>query len=93
MVELGHPVLIGETDGRVIGYAYASTSTGRARPTASPARIRSISHPMPSGTALGGQLLGRLLEGSRSAGFKQMLAVITAERENSIRLHEKHGFR
>ena len=37
--------------------------------------------------------IARLIEDSAKAGLKQMLAVITAERANSIRLHEKHGFR
>ena len=45
------------------------------------------------GQGIGGLLLARLLEESKVAGFKQMLAVITAERANSVRLHEKLGFR
>ena len=45
------------------------------------------------GKGIGSALLAKLVEESRTAGFKQMLAVITAERANSIRLHEKAGFR
>ena len=45
------------------------------------------------GQGLGGTLLQRLLADSRACGFRQMLAIISAERENSIRLHERHGFR
>ena len=92
MIDLGHPVLIAEEAGKVIGYAYASTY--RPRPAYRFTAEDSIYlAPEAQGKGLGGQLLARLLEESRAFGFKQMLAVITAERANSIRLHEKHGFR
>jgi phosphinothricin acetyltransferase len=88
----GHPLLIAEQDGAVIGYAYASTYRPREayRFTCEDSIYLS---PDAVGKGLGGLLLGRLIEDSRKAGLKQMLAVITAERANSIRLHEKHGFR
>lgn len=92
MIELGHPVIMAELDGRTIGYAYASTY--RPRPAYRFTAEDSIYlAPEAQGQGLGGVLLGRLLEDSKAFGFKQMLAVITAERANSIRLHEKHGFR
>ena len=92
MLELGHPVIIAEQDGQTIGYAYASTY--RPRPAYRFTAEDSIYlAPQAQGQGLGNQLLGRLLEDSRTFGFRQMLAVITAERANSIRLHEKHGFR
>ena len=88
----GHPLLIGEVDGAVIGYAYASTYRAREayRFTCEDSIYLA---PDAVGHGLGGKLLGRLIEASSKAGLKQMLAVITAERANSIRLHEKHGFR
>ena len=92
MLELGHPVLIAEQDARTIGYAYASIY--RPRPAYRFTAEDSIYlAPEAQGQGLGTQLLSRLLDDSRAFGFKQMLAVITAERDNSIRLHEKHGFR
>jgi len=92
MIDLGHPVIVAEQDGVTIGYAYASTY--RPRPAYRFTAENSIYlAPEAQGQGLGGQLLSRLLEESRAFGFKQMLAVITAERQNSIRLHEKHGFR
>jgi phosphinothricin acetyltransferase len=92
MLELGHPVIMAEQDGRTIGYAYASTY--RPRPAYRFTAEDSIYlAPDAQGLGIGSALLGRLLEDSRAFGFKQMLAVITAERANSIRLHEKHGFR
>jgi phosphinothricin acetyltransferase len=88
----GHPLLIAEQDGQVIGYAYASTYRPRAayRFTCEDSIYLA---PEAVGKGLGGRLLARLIEDSAKAGLKQMLAVITAERANSIRLHEKHGFR
>lgn len=92
MLELGHPVIMAERDGATIGYAYASTY--RPRPAYRFTAEDSIYlAPEAQGQGLGNELLGRLLAESRAFGFKQMLAVITAERANSIRLHEKHGFR
>jgi phosphinothricin acetyltransferase len=92
LADLGHPVLIAEEAGRVIGYAYASFYRPRAayRFTCEDSIYLD---PAAVGRGIGGELLGRLLGASRAAGFRQMLAVITAERANSIRLHEKHGFR
>jgi L-amino acid N-acyltransferase YncA len=88
----GHPLLIGEMDGSVIGYAYASTYRAREayRFTCEDSIYLA---PTAVGHGIGGRLLGRLIEDSSKGGLRQMLAVITAERENSIRLHAKHGFR
>ena len=88
----GHPLLIAEQDGQVIGYAYASTYRPREayRFTCEDSIYLA---PDAGGKGLGSTLLARLIEDSSRAGLKQMLAVITAERANSIRLHEKHGFR
>jgi phosphinothricin acetyltransferase len=92
MLELGHPVIIAEQAGTTIGYAYASTY--RPRPAYRFTAEDSIYlAPEAQGQGIGSALLAQLLEKSRTFGFRQMLAVITAERANSIRLHEKHGFR
>lgn len=92
MADLGHPVLIAEDEGKVVGYAYASFYRPRAAYRFSCEDSIYLS-PDAVGRGIGGLLLGRLLEASKAAGFRQMLAVITAERANSIRLHERHGFR
>jgi phosphinothricin acetyltransferase len=88
----GHPLLIAEAAGRVIGFAYASTYRAREayRFTCEDSIYLA---PDAVGKGLGGMLLRRLIEDSSKAGLRQMVAVITAERANSIRLHEKHGFR
>jgi phosphinothricin acetyltransferase len=90
--EKGHPLLIGEMDGQVVGYAYASTYRPRAayRFTCEDSIYFA---PEAVGRGLGQQMLARLIEDAAKAGLKQMIAGITAERENSIRLHARHGFR
>ena len=92
MLDLGHPVIIAEDAGKVIGYAYASFYRPRAayRFTCEDSIYLDKDA---IGRGIGGALLDRLLEESRAAGFKKMLAGITAERANSTRLHKKHGFR
>lgn len=92
MVDLGHPVITAERAGRVIGYAYASFYRPRAayRFTCEDSIYLA---PDQVGQGLGGRLLEELLIESKAAGFKQMIAVITAERANSLRLHERAGFR
>lgn len=88
----GHPLLIGEMDGEVVGYAYASTYRPRAayRFTCEDSIYFA---PQAVGQGLGNRMLARLIEEASRAGLKQMIAGITAERENSIRLHTRHGFR
>jgi L-amino acid N-acyltransferase YncA len=92
MMDLGHPLLTAEAGGQPIGYAYASFYRPRAayRFTCEDSIYL---HPDHVGQGVGRPLLTRLIDDSRSAGFRQMLAVITAERTNSLRLHEKLGFR
>jgi L-amino acid N-acyltransferase YncA len=89
--KLGHPVIIAERDGRVAGYAYASFYRPRAayRFTCEDSIYLD---PSETGRGLGKALLAELLEQSRTFGFKQMLAVITADTANSIGIHEKFGF-
>lgn len=92
LLDLGHPLIIAEQDGAVLGYAYASFYRPRAayRFTCEDSIYLDKSV---VGKGIGGQLLERLMAESKAAGFTQMLAVITAERANSVRLHEKLGFR
>ena len=91
MVEAGHPVIMAERDGDVVGYAYASTY--RPRPAYRVTCEDSIYlREDARGAGLGRQLLAQLITESRAFGFRQMIAVITAEGANSVRLHERLGF-
>ena len=89
---LGHPLIIAERAGEVMGYAYASFYRPRAAYRFTCENSIYLSKDV-VGQGIGGRLLEALLDQCRTAGFKQMIAVITAERANSIRLHEKLGFR
>ncbi|MDC9822356.1 GNAT family N-acetyltransferase [Devosia sp. ZB163] len=92
LLDLGHPLIIAECGGRAIGYAYASFYRPRAayRFTCEDSIYLAKDA---VGKGIGGRLLDELMAQCRVAGFKQMIAVITAERANSVRLHEKAGFR
>ena len=92
MVDEGHPVIVAERDGAVVGYAYASTY--RPRPAYRFTCEDSIYlHPDATGAGLGKKLLNELIAQSQTYGFKQMIAVITSEGVGSVALHEKLGFR
>jgi phosphinothricin acetyltransferase len=91
MVDLGHPVIVAERAGTVLGYAYASTF--RPRPAYRfTCEDTLYLAPEAVGQGLGTRLLGELITQSQAFGFKQMIAVITAGTEASIRLHARHGF-
>ncbi len=92
MVEAGHPVVIAERQGELIGYGYASTY--RPRPAYRFTCEDSVYvRADVTGQGLGRVLLAELIDQSQAQGFKQMIAVITAESLGSIALHEKFGFR
>lgn len=92
LVALGHPLIIAELDGRTVGYAYASFYRPRAAYRFTCEDSIYLAQDV-VGQGVGGRLLEELMRQSRAHGFKQMIAVITAERANSVRLHEKAGFR
>lgn len=92
MVEAGHPLLVAERDGRLLGYAYASVY--RPRPAYRFTCEDTVyCAPDAQGQGVGTALVTGVIEASRAFGFKQMIGVITAESKGSIRLHEKLGFR
>ncbi|WIY52794.1 N-acetyltransferase family protein [Devosia sp. YIM 151766] len=89
--QLGHPLIVSERHNKLLGYAYASFYRPRAayRFTCEDSIYLD---PGATGKGLGKLMLGELLLQSRAAGFRQMLAVITAGTDNSLRLHENFGF-
>jgi L-amino acid N-acyltransferase YncA len=93
MIDQGHPVIVAQgDDGQVLGYAYASTY--RPRPAYRFTCEDTVYlAPEAIGRGIGSALLADLIERSRAFGFKQMIAVITAEGAHSLRLHEKLGFK
>jgi phosphinothricin acetyltransferase len=92
MADLDHPVLVAERGDRLLGYAYASVY--RPRPAYRFTCEDTIyCAPDAQGQGVGTALLTRVIEAAQVFGFKQMIGVITAEGNGSIRLHEKFGFR
>lgn len=92
LVDLGHPLIIAERSGSLLGYAYASTF--RPRPAYRFTCEDSIYlSPNATGQGVGSALFERLLADSKAFGFKQMIAVIAAGIVPSVRLHEKFGFK
>ena len=91
LIKLGHPLIVAERAGKVLGYAYASFYRPRAayRFTCEDSIYLD---PTETGRGLGKIMLSALLVEAKAFGFKQMLAVITADTANSIGIHEKFGF-
>jgi phosphinothricin acetyltransferase len=92
MADLGHPAVVAERAGRLVGYAYASTY--RPRPAYRFTCEDTIYlAPDAVGQGIGAALLGEVIARAGAFGFRQMLAVIADEVGASVRLHEKLGFR
>jgi L-amino acid N-acyltransferase YncA len=93
MLELGHPIVMAEgAGGKLVGYSYASVY--RPRPAYRFTCEDSVyCAPDEQGKGLGRAMLTEVIRQSKAFGFKQMIAVITAEGAGSVRLHEKLGFR
>jgi phosphinothricin acetyltransferase len=92
IVRHGMPWLVAELDGVVVGYAYAGPFRARAayRFTLEDSVYISPDH---QGHGIGRRLLERLIEECRTAGYKQMLALIgDSQNVASIRVHERCGF-
>ena len=91
MAEAGHPIIVAERGGELVGYAYASTYRPRPAYRFTCEDSIYLRHDA-IGLGLGRTLLTELISQSQAFGFKQMIAVITAESAASIALHEKFGF-
>jgi len=92
LVKLGHPLIVAEIEGDVVGYAYASFYRPRAAYRFTCEDSIYLRADM-KGKGMGKAMLTELLAQSKTFGFKQMIAVITADTANSIAIHEKFGFR
>ena len=89
----GFPYLVAEQDGTILGYAYA----GPFRPRPAYRFIVEDSvyvAPEAKGRGVGLALMERLIEATRTLGFRQLVAVIGdgGPQSASVRLHEKLGF-
>lgn len=90
---LGLPFIVAETDSKqIIGFAYVAPWRQKA------AYRRTVEdsiylRPAATGNRVGTKLLKALLEASKAAGVKEVVAVISDKgAESSIALHESFGF-
>ena len=85
------PFLVAELDGEVVGYAYATQF--RDRPAYAHTCENSIYvHHQRVRQGIGRQLLERLIDAARDAGFCQMIGVIGGGEPASVALHRACGF-
>ena len=89
---LSLPYLVAEADGRILGYAYASTYRPRPayRYTIEDSVYVAQGH---GGRGIGRALLGELIARCEAGPWRQMLAVIgDSDNRGSIALHRQFGF-
>ena len=91
--KLGLPFLVAESPtGQLLGYALVAPWKSK-RAYRYTVEDSIYLGPAASGKGLGRALLGALIDASRAAGLKEMLAVIADQgAEASIALHERFGF-
>jgi L-amino acid N-acyltransferase YncA len=90
----GNPVLVAETEARVIGFAsYGEFRNATKWPgyrfTAEHTIHIDATH---QGTGIGGTLLEALVERATAAGLHVMIGAIDGGNDGSIRFHQRHGF-
>lgn len=92
LVAGGFPYLVAETEGSIMGYAYA----GPYRPRVAYRHTVEDSvyvHPGAHGRGIGRRLLAELILQAEACGFRQMIAVIgDSAQAPSIALHRSLGF-
>lgn len=86
-----YPYFVIEKNGRISGYCYAH-EWKRRNAYQYTLETTLYLHPEAKGQGLGTLLMNALTEACRQAGFRALVACITADNEPSIRLHEKLGF-
>ncbi len=89
----GHPYLVAEQAGGVLGYAYASAFRSRAGYRFTVENSVYVCADA-QGRGVGAALLGALIDACAARGMRQMIGVIGEPGNRaSIRLHERFGFR
>lgn len=86
-----HPVFVAESGGEVVGWASLSAYSGRCgyRYTVENSVYVKDGH---ARRGIGATLLQRLIDAAREHGHHVVVALITADQQPSLALHEKFGF-
>ena len=88
----GFPYFVAELDGRLVGYAYASSYRARSGYRFVVEDSVYVAEEW-RGCGIGKRLLTTLIAECEKLGFRQMIAVIgDSENAGSIALHERCGF-
>lgn len=93
ILQKNHPYIVAVLDGKVVGFAYASTFRPR---TAYRLTVEDSIYvdPAATGKGIGSSLIENLINTCTTMGFRQMIAVIGGtENSASIKLHERFGFK
>lgn len=90
----GHPVLVAEADGEVVGFAAYSDFRGAGVWPGYRYTVEHTIHVREAGwgRGVGRALLDALVERARSAGIHVMVGAVDAENTASLRFHERLGF-
>ena len=93
VLKLGLPFLVAESDGRIVGYSYATAYHSRAAYRHTIEDSIYVAHGL-SGQGVGRALLQKLIARCEAGPWRQMLAVIGGgDNKASIALHGRLGFR
>ncbi len=93
LLDGGYPYLVAESDGFILGYAYAGTYRPRAA-YGNTVEDSIYLRPDVARRGVGGRLLAVLIEDCEARGFRQMVAVVgDSANVASVRVHERQGFR
>ncbi|MFV0606034.1 MAG: GNAT family N-acetyltransferase [Niabella sp.] len=87
-----YPWLVAEEDGIILGYAYASSYRER-KAYQWCCEVSIYLHPNSKGKGIAGNLYKALIEILHIQEFCNAYAVIALPNDNSVRFHEKYGFK
>jgi L-amino acid N-acyltransferase len=89
-----HPVIVAESAGEVVAWGSLSAWGSRRAREAYSLTVEDsvyVRHDM-HGRGIGAAILTELMRRAKALGYHSVLASISADREVSLRLHEKFGF-
>ena len=86
-----HPIIVAELHQQIVGYGALSPFHRRSAYRFTAENSVYVRDDM-RGQGIGRELLLDLLDRARLLRFRAIIALVDAEQESSIRLHERHGF-